>query len=239
MLVATREASIRGTVSWFRVQSVANAASFAASGVCPGATVAIACTRVPRAPGRGGLRVFFDEAEAMVVNVSRRRIECVAPAAIRGRSKTAISISQRGWWSEPETVPVVEADPALFTADGSGTGLADARNDDGHLNSRVHRARPGSLVILFGTGEGEVTPPVAEGSPAPSEPWELPRPVLPVRVSIAGSACDVLFAGAVPHAFGRFQVQAFVPPAIEAGCHEVRAHVGGYESRPGVSLWVG
>jgi hypothetical protein len=47
----------------------------------------------------------------------------------------------------------------LLSADGSGTGLANARNEDGTLNSASNPAKRGTRMTIFFTGAG--VPPAA------------------------------------------------------------------------------
>ena len=44
-------------------------------------------------------------------------------------------------------------------ADSSGQGQAAALNQDGALNSAENPAAAGSVVVLYGTGEGQTDPP--------------------------------------------------------------------------------
>ena len=54
--------------------------------------------------------------------------------------------------------------PALFTLSGSSAGAAAALNQDGNLNTAPNPPRRGEIVTLFGTGEGETSPPGKTGS---------------------------------------------------------------------------
>ena len=65
--------------------------------------------------------------------------------------------------SAPIAVTVVPAAPALFTLDSSGTGQAQASNQDGSTNSAATPAAVGSVLSLFGTGGGPTSPKEADG----------------------------------------------------------------------------
>jgi hypothetical protein len=56
------------------------------------------------------------------------------------------------------------AQPALFTL-GQGIGQALVVNEDGSLNSEDRPAARGSIVTLFGTGDGETDPLFAGRAP--------------------------------------------------------------------------
>ena len=77
-----------------------------------------------------------------------------------------------------------------------GSGHAAAENQDFSVNSAAHPAKSGSYLYAFVTGQGTVTPVVADGAAAP--PMPLSTPVALVSVSIGGQAAQVSFAGLVP-----------------------------------------
>ena len=72
--------------------------------------------------------------------------------------------------------PVVEAAPAVFTVDGV---YAAALNQDGTINSADNPAAPGSIVSIFATGLGPISPAQADGTLVG---FPLPNNVLPVGV---------------------------------------------------------
>jgi uncharacterized protein (TIGR03437 family) len=61
------------------------------------------------------------------------------------------------------TVPVVAAQAGIFTADSSGSGQISMANQDYTLNSAANPADKGSVVIFYGTGEGQTNPPGVDG----------------------------------------------------------------------------
>ena len=62
------------------------------------------------------------------------------------------------------------ANPGLFTVDQSGLGQVLAINEDGTLNGPMNPAPRGTIIQLFGTGQGPTTPVVPDGEPAPASP---------------------------------------------------------------------
>src|SRR5262249_50728308 len=56
--------------------------------------------------------------------------------------------------------------PGLFTTNKLGTGQAVAVNQDNTPNSSSNPAAAGSLITLYGTGQGQVNPTVLDGAPA-------------------------------------------------------------------------
>ena len=67
----------------------------------------------------------------------------------------------------------------------------------------------------------------------------IPKPLLPVTVTIGGKNAEVHYAGAAPYMVaGVIQINATVPTDIPAGNAEVVIKVGSNSSQPGVTLAV-
>jgi uncharacterized protein (TIGR03437 family) len=131
-------------------------------------------------------RVLFDGAPAPLIFVSGDLIGAVVPYAVAAKTRTVIQVEYQGRVGNPVTVPVVAAAPALIAADASGIGQGAILNENGSINSMANPARRGSVVMLYGTGEGATTPAGVDGRIADTP---LPNPILPVQVSIARQGC--------------------------------------------------
>ncbi|HYL79144.1 MAG TPA: protease pro-enzyme activation domain-containing protein [Bryobacteraceae bacterium] len=92
--------------------------------------------------------------------------------------------------------------------------------------------KPGDILILFVTGEGEVTPPLATGaSPFFATPLGLlPQPGLPLGVTVGGVAATVVFAGIPPGLAGVTQVNFVIPNGVPPGVQPLLVTVGGVRS---------
>ncbi|MBM3746694.1 MAG: hypothetical protein FJW34_12940 [Acidobacteria bacterium] len=90
-------------------------------------------------------------------------------------------------------------------------GVFAAVAPDGRLN----RVRAGQTLTVYATGQGEVAPAVADGTPAPARPL----PVTPVNpdVFIGYKSAPVLFSGLAPGWIGLWQLNVAVPPDVPAG----------------------
>ncbi|MBC7926642.1 MAG: hypothetical protein H7039_13390, partial [Bryobacteraceae bacterium] len=119
-----------------------------------------------------------------------------------------------GQRSSAVTMLVQNASPAWFTADSTGLGQIAALNQDGSLNRAGNGAVRGSVLVLYGTGEGLVTPLPASGGLVS----ELTRPVLPVSVLIGGVPAAIEYAGGAPGLVsGLLQVNVRVPESSPVG----------------------
>ena len=95
--------------------------------------------------------------------------------------------------------------------------------------------------MVYATGGGSVSPPVLDGSVTPNaEP--LPRPLLPVSVTIGGRSAQVAYAGAAPgFVAGVLQLNVKIPEDLLVSgptAVPIIVTVGGVTSQPGVAVAV-
>jgi len=95
-------------------------------------------------------------------------------------------------------------------------------------------ANAGEVLLLFMTGEGDVTPTLATGAtPSPSSnPATYPQPRLPVSVTVGGVPATLLFQ-AIPYGLaGATQIDMIVPSGVTTGPQQVVVTVGGVAAPP-------
>ena len=175
---------------------------------------------------------------APLLYVAGDQINTVVPYGVAGRASTQVQVEYLGALSKALTVPIATASPGVFTADASGTGQGAILNQDLGINSAANPAAPGSIVMIYATGEGQVNPRPADGSITGTD--VLPKPVNNVTVSIGGTQAEVLYAGAAPDLVaGVMQVNARIPMGIATGpAVPVMLAVGGIKSHTDVTLAV-
>jgi uncharacterized protein (TIGR03437 family) len=105
------------------------------------------------------------------------------------------------------------------------------QNQDFTINTGANPARPGSVIIVYMTGQGAVDNPVATGAPASGNPLSQAR--LPVTAAIGGRTAEVLFAGLTPGFVGLLQVNLRVP-LLSSGDYPVVVTIGGVASNSAV-----
>jgi len=229
-----------------RVSAVANGASAASGPVSPGLIIvitglglgpatAVAAGAPPLPTELAGTRVLFDEIPAPLLYASEQQVNAIAPYALEGKTRTELVVEYRGVRSSPLSLEVAAAAPGIFTLNSSGSGQGAILNQDYSLNGPGNPAARNAIVMLYATGEGQTTPPGADGV-APAD--VLPRPVLPVTVEIGGVDAPVLYAGGAPGMpAGAMQVNVRVPARAPTGpAVPVRLKVGNYQSQPGVTM---
>jgi uncharacterized protein (TIGR03437 family) len=233
------------------VQSVTNAASYGTT-AAPGQMVVVFGSRL--GPGQlaplqldanglvstsvAGVRILFDGVPAPVVYASATQCAAVVPYFGATKSTTHVQVEYQGTRSDPLEIALAPTAPSLFTADATGKGQGAILNEDGVTrNSTSAPAQRGSVVILWGTGEGLTDPPGVDGLLAVDV---LPKPLAPVSVDIGGLPATVLYAGAAPGNMpGLFQINARMDSGVAPG-NQVPVHVkiGALSSQDGVTLVV-
>jgi len=229
---------------------VVNAASYKGGAVSPGEIITIFGTGIGPAtlagtalisPGFlesfiGDTLVYFDGIPAPMIYALAGQTSAIVPYAVAGKTSTVMQVEYQGRRSSPVTLSVTSAVPALFSANASGHGPAAALNQDNSLNLPSSPAAKGSVVVLFGTGEGQTTPP---GADAKRAVVPLPKPLLPVSATIAGLSAQVLYAGAAPGLVaGVIQLNVRIPANSPSGNVPVVFKVGSASSQANLTVSV-
>jgi uncharacterized protein (TIGR03437 family) len=97
-------------------------------------------------------------------------------------------------------------------------------------------AERGSIVTIYGTGEGQTDP---QGQDGRIILTDLRRPLLPVSARIGGRSAEVTYAGSASMSVsGMFQVNVRVPADSGTGSVPVEIQVGTAVSQSGVTIAV-
>lgn len=252
--IITLSPPVGPSVPQISIEGVTNAASFRSAtdqgGVSPGQLVTffgrdmgpVQLTRL-RLDGDGlvanslaGTRVLFDGIAAPMIYTSATQLAAVVPYGIEGRATTQVQVEYEGRRSNTIALPVINAAPALFTADSSGRGQGAILNQDGSVNAPTNQADRGSVVVLYLTGEGATNPTGVDGKPNASP---APQPKLPVSVSIGGIDAPILYAGGAPGLVaGVMQINVRIPQSVQSGALPIVVNVGSASSRPNVTVAV-
>lgn len=230
---------------------VTNAASFEGGPVAPGEIVTLwgtgfgptAAASFRLSPANSidstlaEMRVLFDGLPSPLIYVSGGQINAVVPYGIAGQAETQVQVEYKGVRSERLRLAVAPAVPGIFTTSSNGQGAGAILNQDTRPNTAANPAARGSIVVLYVTGEGPLNPAGKDGAVA-QDP--LPKPVLPVTVSIGDREAEVLYAGAAPGLVsGMLQVNARVPLETRTGSAvPVVVKVGPWPSQGGVTMAV-
>ena len=229
---------------------IVNAVSYTGGTIAPGELVAIfgsdfAATglqvnavdnnRVPWVLGR--TKVLFDGNPGAIVAMTPTQINVFVPYSLEAGKSAAVTVQTDASVSSPVLVPVAGAAPGIAAADQTGSGQGAILNQDSGLNGPANPAARGSVISLFGTGEGRVSPPLLSGDLSISTPFSTP--VDPVVVTIGGQPAEITYAGAAPlEPIGVFQINVKIPATLSAGSAAVTLSVGGIATSKPVTVAV-
>ena len=209
--------------------ALVNAASQSQGAVAPGEIVTIYGAAIGPTSGVTGsfdasglvgnmlaaAEVSFNGVPAPLFYAQASQINAQVPYTIAGESVTQVEVFYQGQLAGTLSLPVVASAPALFAA---------ALNQDGSLNSSTAPAARGTVVTFFGTGEGLTNGANIAGQAA-AAPY--PIPALPVTLTVAGIAAQLLYAGEAPNFAGLLQVDAVIPGGfVPSGPVAVQLTVG-------------
>jgi uncharacterized protein (TIGR03437 family) len=186
--------NITGSGVFITPGGVVNAASNAPSGdaISPGEYIAIygsglaaaTASSLPPYPDQvGNVSVSINGTPAPVYFVSAGQINCLVPYEVTG-STASIVVTNTGAKSNTVNVPLALTSPGIFTQDG--TGVSDGAIVHGSNQSLlVNAAAPatkGEIVVMYLTGLGALTTPVADGHGATS----LNNATTAIQIYVAG-----------------------------------------------------
>jgi uncharacterized protein (TIGR03437 family) len=142
------------------------------------------------------------------------------------------------------SVLVSAAAPGLFTISQTGAGQGAIVNQDGTVNASSNPAAKGTVISVYGTGQGPVSPAVPDGTVAPGPPGLALTVAVPTSdqitcvtnqpsmcVSFGGTSFgNVQFSGLAPGFIGLWQINVQVPANAPTGNLQLRVLVNGTPS---------
>jgi len=163
-----------------------------------------------------------------LIFVAPGQINAIVPYEVAGQTSVPVVVNNNGSASASLTVPVAAVAPAIFSLTENGSGQGAILNADGSVNGAGNPAAPGSVIAIFATGEGQLTPAGATGCISGGT-LPLPTPLTtPVSVMIAGEqASSITYAGEAPDSVcGLLQVNATLPSDLKSGALPVVLTIG-------------
>lgn len=252
--------TVLGPVPEIQLGCVGNSASFVLDGLAPEELISLfgqnlgPAEAVSGQPGRdnryplslAGTQVTFDGVAAPVFYVSSGQINAVTPRGLQGQTTTHVCVVVNNMPTNCIDAPVQPAAPAIFLSAAAlqtGGSQAAALNQDGTINSQSNPAPAGSIVSIFATGLGTITPVPPDGGVI-----GLPLPAQDLQVNIlellgvedftnlpVWGGVAVLYAGPAPYEIeGLSQVNLRLP----AESRSIYITSGGLLSARGVTIWM-
>lgn len=229
-------------VHFLKAASIVNSATFQGSvPIAPGGLAAIfgvglanETASTARAPWPVSLAqrevVINDEIAAPLQFIGGEQINIQVPSsAPLGSHRIAVRRSETGELIAGGALVIAASSPGLFTLTQNGRGQAAAVNQDGRVNGPSNPAAKNSIVTLYGTGQGQVSPPVPDGEAASASPLSstvsVPTSDSRTCVTSQPSMCvavgvsfgDIQYSGLAPGFVGLWQINVRIPADAPAG----------------------
>jgi uncharacterized protein (TIGR03437 family) len=182
-------------------------------------------------PGAQPVRVLIDGQSVEVLYSGPTQLNFVVPPTAIPEANAFLQISSGGNLLLATPMQIVDASPALFTANLSGAGQASVLNQDYTYNGAAAPAARGSIVMVYGTGFGVANPPGQDG---------LSWLSAAVGATIGGLHADVTFAGLAPgYTPGLQQINIRIPDDCPTGVAvPIRLQIGGHSTQLGTTIAV-
>ena len=163
---------------------------------------------LPFPPTLGGVQVMVNGRPAPVYAVSPTQVSAVIPYATE-QTFAKVTVINAGQTSNAVTSYVNLSSPGVFTTPPGGVGFGAILHADYSAVTPANPASRGETVQVFLTGLGDVSPAVAEGAAAPSNP--LSTASGNVDVYVDNVKATVSYAGLAPGLAGLYQINVAIP----------------------------
>ena len=174
--------------------------------------------------------VVNDQITSPIYYMSSTQVNFQVPSlAPTGSDRIAVRLADTGELVAGGTMLVSANSPGLFTLTQNGQGQAAALNQDNRVNGTSTPAARGSVLALYGSGQGQVSPLVTDGTAAPVSPLSN-TVAIPTSdgkacvtsqpsmcVAIGSSFGDVQYSGLAPGYIGLWQINVKIPSDVTPG----------------------
>ena len=146
-----------------------------------------------------------------------------------GQQRIAVRTGDTNEWIAGGSVIAAAVAPGIFTMTETGSGQAAVINHNGFVNGPNNPAAIGETVSIYGTGQGQVSPAIADGMAALSQPLSYTVAVPTsnsqtcfatqpsVCVAIGSAFGAIQYSGLAPGEIGLWQINVTIPSGIVTG----------------------
>jgi uncharacterized protein (TIGR03437 family) len=177
--------------------------------------------------------VLFNGLSAPILYAGVGQVNAVVPMGLGASGTVTVQVTTTQPLYEISTA-VAPAAPAIFTVGSAGFGPGAILNQDYTLNSFSNAAAAGSVISLYGTGFGLLSPSMSDGQIA----TEAIPTALAVSATIGGVRAQLLYAGAAPGLIaGVVQINLRIPEGLPPNsAAPVSLSAGPYTTPAGVTV---
>jgi uncharacterized protein (TIGR03437 family) len=201
---------------------VVSAATFAPTPVAPGGIISLfgsqlsdATSSAPVLPLSTQLNntmVRLGDMQLPLFFTSAGQVNAVVPYGATVNTNLQLLVQRDNTYATPVYVDIAATQPAVLQYEQQQAIAVDVK---GNLIGPTNPAHAGDVLVMYCLGLGAVTPAVADGAAAPSNPPA--NTVNPVTVTVGTQTANVLFAGLTPTLAGLYQIDFYVPQGTPAG----------------------
>jgi uncharacterized protein (TIGR03437 family) len=146
-----------------------------------------------------------------------------------GTQRVSVRLADTGELVAGGNLIAAGTSPGIFTLTETGSGQGAVRNQDNSINGPGNPAAIGSTIQIFGTGQGQVSPAVSDGTPAASSPPSntVAVPTSDAKtcfatqpsmcVAIGSGFGTIQYSGLAPGSVGLWQINVTIPSGIATG----------------------
>ncbi|MBI2679445.1 MAG: hypothetical protein HYX25_00385 [Candidatus Solibacter usitatus] len=189
-------------------------------------SVTAAASEIPIPTILGGACLTVNGDPAPLLFISPQQINAQLPFEAEG--DTILALHSPGGVSNNLNITVLDTAPSVFRNGTAGpdTGIAVVvRGKNNQLVTLANPVHRGDTLVIYATGMGRTTLPIAAGMPGPVDP--LLAVAVEPEVTLGGVALPVLFAGLAPGMVGVDQINVTVPSWAPTGMSVVLRIVQG------------
>ena len=184
------------------------------------------------------VQVSVDGQPAYIAYVSPGQINAVAPNA--GTGSVSVTVTNGNGTSAPATAVSQTVQPAFFQwgnyAVASRADYSLAVQNGTFANLTTTPAKPGDVIILWGTGFGPTTPAAPAGVEVPSTTTYYTAN--DVTVTVGGTPATVYGSALAPGYAGLYQIAIQIPPSLANGDYPIVASIAGAQSSQSTMITV-
>jgi len=187
-----------------------------------------------------GVSVSIGGKPAYIQYISPEQLNVLAPDV--GFGLQPVTVTNSAGTSAVANVTAQQFGPAFFL--WTGKYVVATHQDFSYAAKRglfgssspTIPAKPGEVIVLWGTGFGPTDPAIAAGVLAPAD--KIYSTANPVMVTVGTAAAQVYGSVLAPGFAGLYQIAIQVPSSTPDGDIPIKAYIGGFESQDNVFLTV-
>jgi uncharacterized protein (TIGR03437 family) len=224
------------------MSGVVNGASFVSGALVPGEIATVFGTNLtfsnginlaaslPLATNLLNVQVMVNGTAAPIFAVDnvngQQQINFQVPYEIAGLSSATVQVIDNGAAGNTVTVPVVTAQPGVFTYTVGNTTFGAILHANYALANTSSPATANETVLIYCTGLGVVTPSATDGAAAVGASQTMAAPT----VTMGGVQSQISYSGLAPGFVGLYQINAVVPMGVPSGNQPVIITINGTQS---------